>query len=108
MLLTQERWEAAPCGSRINTLAHACEPADPDLNGVPIHKNPVVKDPFGFDPVFGTYSQLWAKDLVGQEATYYNTSQGRHSRTVAYGRYIPGHQWGAARWRISNGNHPDC
>ncbi|KAK9805301.1 hypothetical protein WJX72_012052 [[Myrmecia] bisecta] len=76
MLLTQERQEAAPCGSRFSKLAHACEPGDPDLDGVPIHKNPDLKDPFGFDPVFGTYSHLWAEDLVGQEAAYYNTSQG--------------------------------
>ncbi|KAK9805176.1 hypothetical protein WJX72_003648 [[Myrmecia] bisecta] len=76
MLLTQERQEAAPCGSRLSKLAHACEPGDPDLDGVPIHKNPDLKDPFGFDPVFGTYSHLWAEDLVGQEAAYYNTSQG--------------------------------
>ncbi|KAK9807795.1 hypothetical protein WJX72_009618 [[Myrmecia] bisecta] len=76
MQLTQERQEAAACGSRFSKLAHACEPVDPDLDGVPIHQNPNLMDPFGFDPVFGTYSQLWAEDLVGQEAAYYNTSQG--------------------------------
>ena len=31
-----------------------------------------VHSPFGYDPVFGTYSSLWNIQLVGQEGSFYN------------------------------------
>ena len=31
-----------------------------------------ANSPFGYDPVFGTYSSLWNIQLVGQEGSFYN------------------------------------
>ena len=31
-----------------------------------------ASSPFGYDPVFGTYSSLWNVQLVGQEGSFYN------------------------------------
>ena len=33
---------------------------------------PSANSPFGYDPVFGTYSSLWNIQLVGQEGSFYN------------------------------------
>ena len=31
-----------------------------------------ANSPFGYDPMFGTYSSLWNVQLVGQERSFYN------------------------------------
>ena len=31
-----------------------------------------ANSPFGYDPIFGTYSSLWNLQLVGQEGSFYN------------------------------------
>ena len=31
-----------------------------------------ANSPYGYDPVFGTYSSLWNIQLVGQEGSFYN------------------------------------
>ena len=45
-----------------------------------------ANSPFGYDPVFGTYSSLWNIQLVGQEGSFYNLTAVRaltHSKLHA-------------------------
>ena len=41
-----------------------------------------ANSPFGYDPVFGTYSSLWNVQLVGQEGSFYNVTAVRALSTL--------------------------
>ena len=44
-----------------------------------------ANSPFGYDPVFGTYSSLWNIQLVGQEGSFYNLTAVRELSVLPSG-----------------------
>ena len=43
-----------------------------------------ANSPFGYDPVFGTYSSLWNIQLVGQEGSFYNLTAVRELSVLPF------------------------
>ena len=65
----------AQAGPHCLLLSHACLLAVtqrlPDAASAN-RTGSTANSPFGYDPVFGTYSSLWNVQLVGQEGSFYN------------------------------------
>eukprot|EP00891_Asterochloris_glomerata_P008787 jgi/Astpho2/8787/Aster-05342 len=71
LFLQQERF-VLKCQGHFGRLGSACQ----DQQFAYLSQWATANSPFGYDPVFGTYSSLWNIQLVGQEGSFYNLTTG--------------------------------